>query len=202
MGNANELLKTAMAVPEKSNLLLAHLPTIAVLQKKKYTYREIADFLVEQGVAVTYPTLFRFVKANAAKLGNEGAAMNAANEIKVPTAAEYSKALSSIQMSQIQRKMLAAHYRAHNRSVTYSELAQAVGSDSHRTANAHYGSLGRTLGEKLNFEFAVNEYTGEPFYSSSIGLGAPYKRNDTEFLLVMHHELSDALKELGVFEGH
>ncbi|HUR53716.1 MAG TPA: hypothetical protein VMZ71_06275, partial [Gemmataceae bacterium] len=64
---------------------------------------------------------------------------------RVPTAAEYVEALNAITLSAAQRKMLMFHYRAHNRTVTYMELAEAAGYDSYGAANLHYGRLGADL---------------------------------------------------------
>ena len=96
--------------------------------------------------------------------------------------------------------MLGAHYRAHNRTITYTELARAGGADSHRSANSNYGRLGRALGEALNMRFVQGGSRNAPFYSSALGMGNPYTPEGVHFQLVMHHELAKAIAQLGWFD--
>jgi hypothetical protein len=60
----------------------------------------------------------------------------------VPTAEQYANALRRLDMTPAQREMLRFHFKAHNRTVTYSELAAAGGYDSYGGANLQYGKLG------------------------------------------------------------
>jgi hypothetical protein len=118
---------------------------------------------------------------------------------RVPTAAEYVEALKDISLSEGQRKMLRYHYRAHNRTVTYTELAEAAGYDSYGAANLHYGKLGAALGERLKMAFApLNAGDPDtPFYSSALGTSKKY--DGVEHMLIMHHELAKAIEALGWF---
>lgn len=110
----------------------------------------------------------------------------------------YEKALQKISITDKQKLMLKAHYEAPNRSITYTQLAQAAGYDNHAVANRQYGQLGRDLGEAVNYQFADAENRpGEKFYSSSIGMPNAYATGD--FQLVMHHELSKAIQNLQMF---
>jgi hypothetical protein len=119
----------------------------------------------------------------------------------IPTAAQYRAALSTVNLSDMQRRMLEAHYRAHNRSITYTALAAAAGYDSHETANRWYGQVGADLGEATGFAFAdAKDRPGKKFYSSALGMEDAYPAG-AEFQLVMHHELAKALTELGWFPG-
>lgn len=122
--------------------------------------------------------------------------MNKQN-IAIPTAEEYGRALSEIKINEGQRAMLQAHFEAHNRSITFTDLAASAGYDSYKTANLHYGNLGKKLGEALNFAFWEHD-DGSKFYSSAIGHGNPYVTG--EFQLEMHHELAKALAEPGWFQ--
>jgi len=125
----------------------------------------------------------------------------------IPSASEYVTALSGLKnsgkISKLQLDMLAAHYRHHNRTMTYTELANAGGEqyDSNAVANSQYGRLGAALGDALGFPFVDRDATsGTKFYSSAIGMGLPkeYSTRD-EFELVMHHELAIALARLNWF---
>jgi hypothetical protein len=184
---SRDLLSDAIAAPEKGSLS-RHRAAILELRRKNYSWREVADFLVERGVETDHTKVYRFIT----KSKNSGG-------IVIPTAAQYEKALSTIEISDMQRKMLEAHYRAHNRSTTYTALAAAAGYDSHRTANRWYGQLGSDLGNALNFTFAdANKRPGEKFYSSAIGMEDAYPQG-AEFQLVMHHELADAIRAMKLF---
>lgn len=119
--------------------------------------------------------------------------------MNVPEAETYKAGLEGIQISDDQRSMLGFHYRAHNRTVTYTELAQAAGFDDYRVANSNYGRLGKALGEAVGYTFPISPRRGEPFYSGSLGVDAP--RTETrEYRIMMHHELSKAIDVLGWFK--
>lgn len=119
---------------------------------------------------------------------------------KVPTAAEYADALATLNMSVGQRKMLIYHYHFHNRTVTYTQLAEAAGYETYGAANLHYGKLGAALGEKLNMQFVPlnDDDPDTPFYSSAIGTSKKYE--GMEHVLIMHHELAKAINALGWVE--
>ncbi len=117
--------------------------------------------------------------------------------MKIVKADEYQKALEKISISDKQKLMLEAHYKATNRSITYTELANSAGYDDFTVANSQYGKLGRTLGEAVGFEF-VNLDSDRKFYSSSIGMPNSYTEGD--FQLVMHHELAKAIKKSGILK--
>lgn len=89
------------------------------------------------------------------------------------------------------------HYAAHNRTVTFTQLANAAGSTDYRTANNFYGRLGKFLGDELEMNYARSGKTGEVFHSSAIGMDNPYKSPNQEYQLVMHHELAKAIEILG-----
>lgn len=178
------LLAAALRAPRKQPLL-QHRESVRVLRLKGYTWREVAEFLAEQGVSTDHTTLFRLFK------GVE----NMTKTITVPNARSYSAALQKIGVNKTQRAMLLAHYASHNRSITYTDLAKSAGFSDHSVANLEYGKLGRKLGEQIGFEFDESDARpGETFYSSSLGMPNPYTSG--EFQLVMHHELAKAIEEL------
>lgn len=203
MLTAAEILKAAQGAPPK-NSLDAHLPTILTLRGKNFTWREIAAFLTEHGVPTDHSKVFRLA-SNHERQESETASF------AVPSAARYVEALTALdsarRVSAPAKAMLGHHFAAHNRTVTYTQLARAAalaeGKDAsqvtHRAANSTYGRLGRTLGEQLGMKFLPSDVRDKWFYSSSIGVGSSVTPNGGEFELVMHHELAKALTDLAWF---
>lgn len=189
MDKAKTLFEEAKEQPTKDSLA-EHVATIKILRKKHYSWREVAEFLNSNGVNTDHTKVFRFVK---------NLATNKNNYINffVPTSEQYVQALQEIAMTGKQRKMLLFHYSAHNRTVTYTELADAASFDGYKTANLQYGKLGRSLGEELEMIFATSGKTGEHFYSSAIGADNPFRSAEQDYELVMHHELAKAIEALG-----
>ena len=188
----DEIQKDAKSAPDKRGLE-AHREAIVLLREKEYTWREIAEFLSERGVQADHTKVFRMFnkpKKTKTTMTNQ--------EIPIPAASDYKRALTSIEINEGQKAMLEAHFKSHNRAITYTELAEAAGYDGYKSANLHYGNLGKKLGEELNFEFWHHE-DGTKFYSSSIGQGSSYTAG--HFQLVMHHELAKAISELGWFSA-
>ena len=194
MSTVSEMLRDAKQAPARETLA-AHKETITTLRQKNYTWREIAEFFRERGMQTDHSKLFRFMQRQ------EKPQMNISKDFFVPSAQNYARALAEINISEGQKKMLEYHYRAHNRTVNYTNLAEQVGSESHVVANSQYGKLGRALGEALSMNFALAETRNEPFYSSAIGADNPYKTPKAEYELVMHHELAKAIQQLGWFQG-
>lgn len=192
MKSAAELLRDAKQAKPRETLL-QHRETIATLREKNYTWREIAQFFTDRGIDTDHSKIFRLMQ-------REGKAqMNSYENFFVPSAEKYAKAFSELNINESQKKMLEFHYGAHNRTVTYTELAKAAGSTSHVTANRQYGKLGRALGEKLSVNFVGSEERGKPFFSSALGSDNPYKSDKSEYQLVMHHEVAKAIEQLGWF---
>ena len=185
------MLREAERVQPKESLK-DYRDAIELLRLKNYSWREIAQFLAERGVETDHTKLFRFMKQQGETR------MENTEVFVVPTADEYAKALTEIKMSEAQRNMLEFHYGAHNRTVTYTELAKAAGWDDYRTANLHYGNLGRVLGEQLGLTPVM--WNGSFFYSGSIGLGSMFKSEESHFQITMHHELAKAIERLGWFK--
>lgn len=203
MPTATDILEAAQNAPSKDSLE-EHLPTIETLRGKGYTWREIAAFLTEHGVPTDHSKVFRLVTKHE-RLESEMAAFT------VPSADDYVRGLKALEKAKripkSAKAMLGCHFHAHNRTVTYTQLAQAAaeaeGLDgakvSHRAANMTYGKLGRALGEELDMTFLPSETRKAPFYSSSLGVGSSVTPDGGEFELVMHHELAKALQQLGWF---
>ncbi len=196
MNTPNSLLEDAKRAEPKQSLATQR-EAIQTLRDKDYTWREIAQFFNERGFDTDHTKLFRLMNRR------ERTPMTPDPDFVVPPADRYVAALSTIQprLSKEQKEMLQFHFRAHNRTATFGELAEAAHLKNFRGANMEYGKLGRMLGEELGMTFSTNELSGDPFYSSSIGNGSPIKTSDARFRQVMHHELAKALKTLGWFEN-
>lgn len=183
MSSPREILREALSLPDK-DALSPHLAAICALREKNYSWRDIADFLRARGVETEHTKVFRLYTKHRSQV------------MSIPDAHTYADGLRAIKLTAAQSQMLQFHYRAHNRTVTYTELAKATGSADHRTANSAYGKLGRMLGEAIGFTFPIAGDRGEPFYSGSIGIDAP-RTATNEYRLMMHHELAKAIDLLG-----
>jgi hypothetical protein len=184
---SDRILDDAQSAPTKGTLE-AHREAILLLRSKRYTWREIAEFLAERGVQTDHTKIYRLI--NKAKTRTP--------LVTIPNADAYKKALTQITVSDKQKLMLKAHFQAPNRSITYTELAASAGYDDYVVANRQYGQLGRDLGEAVGFQFVDAETRpGDKFYSSSIGMPNAYTTGD--FQLVMHHELAKAVEALHWF---
>jgi len=184
-----DILAKAKAVPERTRLE-DHAEAIAALRDKKYTWREIATFLNENGIETDHTKVYRFMQ-------------RIEDVFIVPVAADYARVLLELSQSknklvENQMKMLEKHYLAHNRTITYTELAKAVGSDDYRTANSQYGSLGKTIGEALGLKFEKTT-KGQPFFSGALCVELQSKSALGHTQVMMHHELAKAIGSLGWF---
>ena len=190
MKNPESILQDAQSAKPRESLEL-YKDAITVLREKGYTWREVAEFLNERGVETDHTKVYRFMQRPEALEEPSG--------FEVPSAERYAEALAGLDLNEAQQQMLEAHFNAHNRAITYTQLARAAGSPSHRTANSQYGKLGRALGEAMGMRFYQSSPAHSPFYSSSLGMGNPYRTDDQHFQLVMHHELAKAIESLGWF---
>lgn len=194
MVTAAEILAQAKSA-QPLNVLSEHREAIQALRDKNYSWREIADFFIERGIDTDHTKLFRFMQRYS---------VSQKQNVKgfiVPPADEYCKALRIVRevASKEQLKMLESHYKAHNRTATFTELAGSAGESNYRFANKHYGSLGRILGEAVKMIFFKSAGKDRYFYCSSIGTDNPYLSSKAEYQLVMHHELAKAIEKLGWF---
>ena len=116
MPSPEELLRDALAAPARTDLA-PHVDAIRALREKKWSWREIADFLRERGVETDHTKLLRFMQKHERRW-------------RVPDSARYEQALSKLvskgKLSSPQMAMLQHLYEAHNRTTTYTELANAA----------------------------------------------------------------------------
>ena len=114
---------------------------------------------------------------------------------QLPDSWEYATALRQIHLTDVQRAMLLAHYKAPGHKVTARELAEAAGAGKWQAVNSQYGRLGTNLRDAL-------EYYGEGQQSSVIAsLFAPGHQGNSEWLWEMHPQVAEALELLGWVES-
>lgn len=189
------LLEEALKAPAKTDLS-QYLLAIETLREKKWSWREIADFLNERGVVTDHTKLIRLMQKHA-------------DRFTVPSKDDYFRALKKLQTGKLSPKsawwaMLNFHFNAHNRTVTFTQLAEAAGQVGAKLpatkpwtyANREYGTLAKMLGESIGMKFLPSSKRDAPFYSSAIGLDNPSRPEGADYELVMHHELAKALDML------
>lgn len=115
----------------------------------------------------------------------------------VPSVAKYKAAFLQIQanLTQGHEAMLRAQYTAPDHALTARELANAAGYKNFNGANLQYGKIGNMLREALNYW----SDDGQASYVLSYFL-APDRANEEEWLIVMHKEVAQALRELKWFD--
>ena len=186
MHSPASILEEALKAPTRSSAIAPYSEAIRALRLKEWSWREISAFLKERGVEVDHTKLLRFMQRLEKRW-------------QIPTAEAYHDALLVLRrtgkLSAGHWDMLMRLYGAHNRTSTYTELAQAAGRGGakvseerpHIYANREFGRLGRLLGEVLGMEFQQSSDRDKPFYSSSIGIGSSATPEGAEFEMVMHH---------------
>ncbi len=117
---------------------------------------------------------------------------------QVPNSARFQDALLALRpIADGQMKMLREHFRAPGHRLTATQLADAAGYPNYRTANLHYGKLGRALGEYLSFP-PPQQDKGEPLYTSVIAFGEDGTGigDKAHYVWTMRPELVEALSDL------
>jgi len=111
-------------------------------------------------------------------------------KMSVPTRAQFVGALNTIDMPHgRQLAFLRAHAGAPGRALTASRLAQSVRYKSHDGINLQYGLLARRVGDALG-------RNGEGI-SLLVDLVRPKSVTNAEWIMVMHPQFADALKQAG-----
>jgi hypothetical protein len=109
----------------------------------------------------------------------------------LPTPSQYATALRQIQITDVQRSILLAHYNSPDYAATARRLARASGLNAGEVINAQYGRLGTKLRKQLGYQGAGQQ-------SSIIAsFLQPGLRGNTEWLWVMHPQMATAIKLLG-----
>lgn len=107
------------------------------------------------------------------------------------SAKDYAKALCELKLTKNQRAMLRIHYAAPGHTITARQLAVAMGYNSWRATNMHYGRLGRLVGEKL----------GLPPDTKLEAICAFHKAPGKEWEFIQRPNLVSALESLGIVSG-
>src|SRR3954469_7506950 len=117
-----------------------------------------------------------------------------AASLKVPRAAAFREAFLALEphLTESRLRILEVHYRALDRQLTMTQIAQAVGWSSYSVANSQYGRLARAVGEQLGFR-------PRGCHLSTLCTFVPPEEKGDHWLIIMRKEVADALKSLGWF---
>ena len=114
---------------------------------------------------------------------------------KTPSARAFREALVALgpDMTATRRRILEVHYRALDRQLTMTQIAEAVGWKSYSSANSHYGRLAKLVGEQVGFRHRSCHL------ATLCTFVRPQEKGD-HWLIIMRKEVADALKALGWFD--
>ena len=113
---------------------------------------------------------------------------------KIPTVEEFKNVLTAIAREPKWMKLLLAHYHAPGRTMSATQLAEAVGYEDYRGVNLQYGKLGYKVGKALQHTPTVTYADGRPIWTWVLATG---KRTDGgEWIWTLRPELAQALEEL------
>lgn len=108
--------------------------------------------------------------------------------ITAPSAQQYAEALLRLRpVSELQLALLRTHYHSFARTITATQLARSVGFSRYSSANAHYGRLGRLLGDSLEWN-PIKE---------RLGTLVTFEKRNSEWHWIMRPELAHALELVG-----
>jgi hypothetical protein len=115
--------------------------------------------------------------------------------VKIPNARAFRAAFLALgpRLTASRRRILEVHYRALDRQLTMTQIAQAVGWSSYSTANSQYGGLARLVAEQLGFRHRGCHL------ATLCTFVRPVEKGD-HWLIIMRKEVAEALKSLGWFE--
>ncbi len=114
--------------------------------------------------------------------------------IPLPTKAEFASALKRMQKpGRSQLRFLQEHVRAPGRALTATCLAQVAGYRNHGGINLQYGLLAKRIREEIGRTIGP----GEDYLSLLVDFVRPRSVTNTEWVMVMHPQFADALKEAG-----
>jgi hypothetical protein len=116
-----------------------------------------------------------------------------------PAAVEYVRAFQKIiqDLPDSYVLMLKAHYKAPNRTITSTQLAQACSFHNYNAAVLHYGTLGSRLYEQLPMNLPTHK-NGAPIYTFMLATGGDSDQDKSEWEWKMRPEVADAIAQLGI----
>lgn len=109
---------------------------------------------------------------------------------EIPSASDYCEALQKVNVSEIEKRMLEAHYQAPQQSLTAFQLAKMLGYSHHGPANNIYGRLGKKIGKQL-------KWTPARYAELGVTHLALFKKPDDNWRWIMRPQLASALEKLG-----
>ena len=115
---------------------------------------------------------------------------------RTPTAKAFRAALLALEprLTPTRRRILEVHYRALDRQLTMTQIAEAVGWRSYSSANSHYGRLAKLVGDEVGFRHPSCHL------ATLCTFVRPAEKGD-HWLIIMRPEVADALKSLGWFDA-
>src|SRR3954462_13069423 len=115
---------------------------------------------------------------------------------KIPSAKAYRAAFLALEprLTGTRRRILEVHYRALDRQLTMTQIAQAVGWKSYSSANSHYGRLAKLVGDQVGFR------QRSCHLATLCTFIRPEEKGD-HWLIIMRPEVAAALKSLGWFDS-
>ena len=118
-----------------------------------------------------------------------------------PVAVEYVRAFQNILQSlpDSYLRMLKAHYKAPNRTITSTQLAEACEFHNYNAAVLHYGTLGSRLYEQLPIKLPTHK-DGKLIYTFMLATEGDSGQDKTEREWKMRPEVADAIAQLGLFD--
>jgi hypothetical protein len=190
MSTPEEILEAAKAAPHR-NPLAEHRATIETLRQKKYSWREIADFLNGRGLETDHTAIYRLITPLPTKGIKKMLPSEVFANIKIPTVQRYAELIATC--TDTEKKLLITHANAHNLTIEFPELAAAAGWKEHAGGvNLHYGKLSLKLEEALSFRNLDNK--GQRFYFLPIGTLLNYRSENGAWMLMMHPNLAEAVR--------
>ncbi len=116
-----------------------------------------------------------------------GAASETASSA-APSADQYTAAFRNlVVVTDSQSQMLRYHYNAPSRTVTATQMAEAVGFGHYSIANSQYGRLGRLVGDELEYN---------PM-KERLGTLVTFEKRNEVWHWVMRPQVAEALERLG-----
>ncbi len=116
--------------------------------------------------------------------------------VKTPKAQAFRAAFLALgsDLTPTRRRILEVHYRALDRQLTMTQIAEAVGWRSYSSANSHYGRLAKLVGDEIGFRHPSCHL------ATLCTFVRPEEKGD-HWLIIMRPEVADALKSLGWFDA-
>lgn len=106
--------------------------------------------------------------------------------LRSPSAQQYEDAFRSLDLSETHRDMLKIHFHAPERTITATQMANAIGYPRYGAANMHYGRLGRLVGESMEFD---------PL-EERLGTLVTFEKRYGEWHWIMRYQVARALENL------